>query len=306
MSNLLTDAKGNKIIERAIEERKLADDHVQMVYDSLDPKYHKFVRLLSQKKLLWNEQFDLSYEQKSEYHLASYKEKTFVEVFQPYFNVEGKLTMMMDVHREKGAGYKIEPKEKLINHIWTMEVTFEGLNKDGLSVKTTGHASIGFGGNGVDATNPIENAETSAIGRALGQAGYGNIGSGLSSIEEIMIARSREEQLPEDKKQHHYAQHQSSNPKGEPTPNESFTNQRSTSASTNQQRKQDKRALVGRILKLKEELGYENKLFIKVVSGWLDNTFNGVVNSLEESELLRVEESLLAVKEKMKKKNEAS
>jgi len=56
-----------------------------------------------------------------------------------------------------------------------------------------GTASIGSTGM-VDKTNPLENAETSAVGRALGLAGYGLIPgtAGVASAEEVIGAIGRE------------------------------------------------------------------------------------------------------------------
>lgn len=66
-----------------------------------------------------------------------------------------------------------------------------------------GTSSVNIGGRGVDATNPIENAETSAVGRALGLAGFGSLES-VASAEEVVTAISRErgngrQQKPEQK-----------------------------------------------------------------------------------------------------------
>ena len=72
---------------------------------------------------------------------------------------------------------------------------FGGLNLCQVSVEIDGKlfkgtASCNIGGRGVDATNPIENAETSALGRALGLAGFGSLES-VASAEEVKAAVSR-------------------------------------------------------------------------------------------------------------------
>lgn len=58
-----------------------------------------------------------------------------------------------------------------------------------------GSARIGWGGTGVDRTNPYENAQTSAAGRALGFMGYGLIGGGIASYEEVVEAKRIEKSL---------------------------------------------------------------------------------------------------------------
>lgn len=74
---------------------------------------------------------------------------------------------------------------------------FGGLNLCQVTVEIEGKifkgtASVNIGGRGVDATNPIENAETSALGRALGLAGFGSLES-VASAEEVLTAVSRSE-----------------------------------------------------------------------------------------------------------------
>jgi len=58
-------------------------------------------------------------------------------------------------------------------------------------------ATVNIDGKAVDAHFPLENAETSSLGRALGKMGYGLIGSGLASAEEIEEAMRRKGDSPD-------------------------------------------------------------------------------------------------------------
>ena len=55
----------------------------------------------------------------------------------------------------------------------------------------TGHAQSHANAEGIEGRAPLEVAETSAVGRALGFAGYGLVDS-IASAEEVIVAQERE------------------------------------------------------------------------------------------------------------------
>ena len=50
----------------------------------------------------------------------------------------------------------------------------------------------------MDESNPLENAETSAVGRALGFLGYGLYGTGIASAEEVLQAQAVRQDTSDD------------------------------------------------------------------------------------------------------------
>ena len=104
----------------------------------------------------------------------------------PYMSVNGRVKMARDAHKEQGASlviqtrFDVEPTSGQLLCQATVTSTLLGT--------ATAHARAFLSGEGVDATNPLENAETSAIGRALGFLGYGLYGTGIASAEEVVQA----------------------------------------------------------------------------------------------------------------------
>lgn len=87
-------------------------------------------------------------------------------------------------HAPRFSVVRSEPLNLGEVHLWQVEIDVQGQ-------KFVGTASINFGGRGADQTNPVENAETSALGRALGFAGFGSIDS-VASAEEVREAKARQ------------------------------------------------------------------------------------------------------------------
>ena len=56
----------------------------------------------------------------------------------------------------------------------------------------SGTASIRSGGRGAEATNPLEVAETSAVGRALAFGGWSGSELSIASADEVFIAKARD------------------------------------------------------------------------------------------------------------------
>lgn len=130
-----------------------------------------------------------------------WKGKTYIKVEMPYMVVAGRMKWFVDDHRKADKRYTITTNAKKIEEMILNGqpippgYPFITVIQSDLLGTADGVASINVGGKGADLTHPLENAETSSLGRALAKLGYGLIGSGLASAEEIEEAKRRRKEL---------------------------------------------------------------------------------------------------------------
>lgn len=111
---------------------------------------------------------------------------TYVQVQNPYMTVAGRVQIAIDEHREREATLDIETwfeQEMVGGHILCKTKVVSSLLGS-----ATAHARVFVDGSGASRTNHAEVAETSSIGRALGNLGYGLYGTGIASAEEMESA----------------------------------------------------------------------------------------------------------------------
>jgi hypothetical protein len=112
----------------------------------------------------------------------------YAAIREPYLGVDGRVKMASDEHRDKGVTLVIQTTFDVEPH--SGQLVCRATVTSTLLGSATAHARVFLNGAGVDESNPLENAETSAIGRALGFLGYGLYGTGIASAEEVLQAQA--------------------------------------------------------------------------------------------------------------------
>lgn len=162
--------------EDAIDElvHQARDNAKRLMLDALqktDPKYRSFIVPIGQwKKVGESGDRDI---------------KAYVEL--PYMSVDGRVLMAVDEHMAQGKKLVVQPaefKDDPVSGQKLCQVTV----KAELRGEATGTARLFIGGGGANRDTPVETAETSAIGRALGFLGYGCFGTGIASADEMITA----------------------------------------------------------------------------------------------------------------------
>lgn len=181
-------------LEKAKQEREENEKRIQNAYRRIPPEYHDFIILMKQSIKLGEPGADFKITPEMREAGIWYKDGAlYTTIRVPYMSVDGRVQWARDEHRKAGKKLIFHPPV-IDKNAGLVSVTIESE----ILGTATGTSKIG-NGTGVDRTNPIENAETSAIGRALGFLGYGLIGTGIASAEEVLnaITEQKTEQRPQ-------------------------------------------------------------------------------------------------------------
>jgi hypothetical protein len=120
----------------------------------------------------------------------------YATIREPYLGVDGRIKMAIDAHRAQGATLVLQTTFAVEPH--SGQLLCRATVTSALLGSVTAHARVFVGGSGVDESNPLENAETSAVGRALGFLGYGVYGTGMASAEEVLQAQALRQGVTDD------------------------------------------------------------------------------------------------------------
>lgn len=181
-------------LARKVKElREREKNQLEIAKMRIPGEYHDFLIVINQRHVLVNKELKKE-ELPDDDRVFSREGKTYAIIEVPYFRVDGRVKMFVDAHMlpdGSRAKFRIESNIDEINRV--IEKAGDLPPKYTLVVRIhsdifgtlEGVSRINWGGSGADATNPVENAYTSAVGRALALAGFGLIGTGIASAEEM-------------------------------------------------------------------------------------------------------------------------
>lgn len=185
--------KIEKLAQKALERAAVAQ---AAATKAIPEEYQDYLVFLEENQALINRE-PLEGEYPLPPGVFSWKGKTYIKIETPYMVVAGRMKWFADDHKIAEKKYKIttnaEKIEELISSGQPIPPGYPFITviESELLGVADGVASINIGGKGADMTHPLENAETSSLGRALAKLGYGLIGSGLASAEEVEEAKRR-------------------------------------------------------------------------------------------------------------------
>jgi len=179
--------------EELLAKIKANKERNEAILASIPDQYRVYVQYIERNVQVAKNTIELDKTLKDN-GMFHYKDGTYLKMSTVYFTVAGRIAMLTDYCNEKDLELIISPSEFIaVNNLWYCQKTVTVLDQGKIVKQSTGLASVGFGGTGVDKTNPLENAETSALGRAIGFLGIGQA-EWLATADEVNDAVSRQEQ----------------------------------------------------------------------------------------------------------------
>lgn len=189
------------ILKKVTAEKDREKKTIENAFKRTPKKYHDFIVFLEQSKKLLNYGLDDIPPEAKELEVYSFKNSTYIKTKKPYMKVDGRLAWFADAHKKEDNRYHYEISSNLreIADILKTENTLPRLYPLIVEIDSTlyghleGESRIFLDGKGTHRKNPLENAKTSALGRAIAQAGIGLIGTGVASFEEIKDSKEKVE-----------------------------------------------------------------------------------------------------------------
>ncbi|MEI7901180.1 MAG: hypothetical protein WCK89_13085 [bacterium] len=184
--------KAHEISTRGKEKRERA-------LQSIAPRHHGYiVEIESNQKIGTQARINAAEAEEARQLGGNFSESggmptLWMKIKTQYLSVEGRIAILHEEAREQGWSIRMNSEIILQEGIPAHTRAWIKVSKGDWSEEATGVAKIGAELSGVDKTNPLENSETSAYGRALGFLAYGLLGSGIASAEEVEGARAEDD-----------------------------------------------------------------------------------------------------------------
>jgi hypothetical protein len=157
---------------REEQEKEKAAQIIKRAYEYTPEEYHQYIIMISTAVRIGGTRENPSY----------------VYVDRPYMQVDGRVRWAVDEATMGGDKMIVNPAQYFSAESGQLLCSKRVACARGESVGTI---EVNVGGGGADRYNAYANAETSALGRALGFLGYGLFGTGIASYEEMESALSR-------------------------------------------------------------------------------------------------------------------
>ena len=166
------------LVQQAIDQ---AERSCQDAVETTPQEYRQFLIFIPQSK-----------------RVGGRNSNQYANIRLPYMGVDGRIKMAQDDHRNHQGTLSIHTEFMVEPH--SQQLLCKATIESSLYGTYTAHSRVFIDGKGVDATNPAENGESSAIGRALGFMGYGLYGNGIASAEEVLNAIQAREDIDTEKR----------------------------------------------------------------------------------------------------------